>query len=49
MKIEKIYFDMDEVLADFNRGVRELCHMEPVEQSVSTKEDDALWAAVRDR
>ena len=49
MKIEKIYFDMDEVLADFNRGVRELCHMEPVDQSVSTKEeDDALWAAVRD-
>ena len=48
MKIEKIYFDMDEVLADFNRGIRELCHMEPLNQTESTKEeDDALWAAVR--
>lgn len=49
MKIEKIYFDMDEVLADFNRGVRKLCHMEPVDQTMSTKEDDdALWSAIRD-
>lgn len=49
MQIDKIYFDMDEVLADFNRGIRELCHMEPVDQAVSTKEDDdALWAAVRE-
>ena len=27
MKAEKIYLDMDGVLADFDRGVRELCGM----------------------
>ena len=27
MRIDKIYFDMDGVLADFGRGVRELLHM----------------------
>lgn len=43
-----IYFDMDGVLADFDRGVRELCHREPLDQSTSTEADnDALWAAVR--
>ena len=27
MEIKKIFFDMDGVLADFDRGVRELCRM----------------------
>ena len=37
--IEKIYFDMDGVLADFDRGVRELCHAEPSNLEKHTKED----------
>ena len=49
MKVEKIYFDMDGVLADFDRGVRELCHMEPQPQNgeISREEDDRMWAAIR--
>lgn len=44
----KIYFDMDGVLADFERGVRELCHIEPVDQSKATNaQTDRLWEAVK--
>ena len=49
MKIEKIYFDMDGVLADFNQGILELCGRMPVDQSKCTDaEDDAQWDAVRE-
>ncbi len=48
MEVEKIYFDMDGVLADFDRGVRELCHREPLNQMTSTPEEDLkLWDAIR--
>ena len=49
MKIEKIYFDMDGVLADFDRGVKEICHQEPADQSVRDPErDNILWKAVKE-
>ena len=32
MEVSRIYFDMDGVLADFDRGVRDLCGLEPVDQ-----------------
>lgn len=35
MEVKKIYFDMDGVLADFAGGVRELCGMEPVSQTMT--------------
>jgi FMN phosphatase YigB (HAD superfamily) len=49
MEVKKIYFDMDGVLADFDRGVQELCGMEyvPQEQRVPGF-DDAMWKAIRE-
>ena len=49
MTAEKIYFDMDGVLADFDRGVRDMCHMEPQSQNGkrSKKIDDLMWEAMR--
>ena len=50
MNIKKIYFDMDGVLADFDRGVRELCNMDPLPQSEDfpVGYDDELWRKVRE-
>ena len=48
MQIEKIYFDMDGVLADFDRGMEELCYMENQKQGeAGSNSDDELWNAVR--
>lgn len=48
MQISKIYFDMDGVLADFDRGVEELAHFPRHNQA---DQDDAkvnaMWDAVR--
>lgn len=48
MIISKIFVDLDGVLADFDRGIRELCGMEPRYQNgkVSTIDADAWWAKV---
>ncbi len=44
-----IYFDMDGVLSDFARGVKELLHLEPLDQEHSTSEtDEVLFAAMRE-
>lgn len=44
-----IYLDMDGVLADFDRGVRELCHMEALSQNGKrdARRDDLMWQAIR--
>lgn len=48
MKIKKVYFDMDGVLADFNRGVKELCGLEPLNQAKKTEaDDDIMWEAIK--
>lgn len=44
MKVEKIYLDMDGVLADFDRGLRELCGMDP-SQGKNRRAD--LWERVK--
>lgn len=49
MQFEKIYFDMDGVLADFDRGVEELLHLERVPQVVRSNEStDELFAAMKE-
>lgn len=45
---DRIYFDMDGVLADFDRGVAELAGFEKhCKQGESSAEDDLMWDAVR--
>lgn len=45
---EHIYFDMDGVLADFDRGVEELAgFVQRYGQGESPEEDDLMWEAIR--
>ncbi len=50
MNVKKIYFDMDGVLADFDRGVVELCGMDPIPQGARWKPgmDDPMWEKIRE-
>ena len=45
-----IYLDMDGVLADFNRGVKELCGMEALPQGKfrNPEYDNRMWEKIRD-
>ena len=48
-EVKKIYFDMDGVLADFERGVAELCGIQPVDQEKrSCEQDDFMWERIRE-
>ena len=50
IKVEKIYFDMDGVLADFERGVKEICGLTPPSQNARHRkpgEDDEMWEKIR--
>ena len=49
MTVEKIYFDMDGVLADFDKGVNELCRMRATSQDEGHDEkyDDLMWEKIR--
>lgn len=50
MEVDKIYFDMDGVLADFERGVLEICGIEPQSQNAkhrSQTADDEMWEAIK--
>ena len=50
MKIRKMYLDMDGVLADFDRGVKEICGMEPLPQGGKRdpQQDNLMWEAIRE-
>lgn len=49
MKVDKIYFDMDGVLADFNRGIRVLCGMgpRPDDHDLGEKYDEEMWIRIK--
>ncbi len=49
--IEKIFLDMDGVLADFNLGVSKLCGIESISQDALDRDpraDAAMWAKIRE-
>ena len=50
MKVKKIFFDLDGVMADFDRGVHELCGMDAFshEDDPSYNFDDEMWVRIRD-
>ena len=46
----RIYLDLDGVLADFEKGVQDICHLEPLSQNGrrrDPKHDDLMWDAIR--
>ena len=48
MKIDKIYFDMDGVLANFDKGVKDLCGISPNDvNDYDKKSDDLQWDSIR--
>ena len=50
MTVDKIYFDMDGVLADFDRGLNELCQLEAHEQDAAgtADKDELMWDRIRE-
>ena len=48
IELDKIYLDMDGVLADFERGVRELCNFEAEKtQDEDPVRDELMWAEIK--
>lgn len=51
MDIEKIYFDMDGVVADFDRGVIEICGLMPLSQNAkhrSLHKEEMMWERIKE-
>ena len=50
MKVKKIFFDLDGVMADFDRGVHELCGMDAFshEDDPAYSLDDEMWVRIKE-
>lgn len=50
MKVKKIFFDLDGVMADFDRGVHELCGMDAFshEDDPAYNFDDEMWVRIKE-
>lgn len=46
MKVDKIYFDLDGVLADFDNGVKSICEIDC--KAKTNEDDDKMWIAIRE-
>lgn len=49
--VDKIYFDLDGVLADFERGIKEICGLKvrnQNEKDYSQAEEDKMWLSVKE-
>ena len=50
-EVKKIFFDMDGVLADFDRGIIELCKLEPMPQNLKPRNEEKeieMWGKVKE-
>lgn len=47
MKYNKIYFDLDGVLADFDKGVRELCGIDLTTSERTEELDNLMWEKIK--
>ena len=48
MQIDKIYFDMDGVLVNFDQGVEEYCKMDVPVQGIGASKHDYMWSKIRE-
>ena len=50
MDIKKIYFDLDGVMADFDRGVHEMCGLDPFshEDDPAFDFDEEMWERIKE-
>ena len=50
-EVNKIYLDMDGVLANFDKGIIDICHMTPVPQKLqylNPEREDEMWRRIKE-
>lgn len=47
MEVKKIYFDLDDVLADFSKGVKDVCGIDLKTVKKTKSIDDQMWESIK--